>query len=194
MFITYCDADGDETARRISCRRFDVGTGLLHAHCFERNAWRSFRADRITAAFCAETGEEFDSQNLLRDLKLRGLPIDDSRLARVLTTLVFLMRCDGEAHQLEQDAIGQAITSFAIRFEGDDGTVYEGERLAGRLAPDGQDFVRALKWIGRHADGRRLARFLIDHAAAVIEADGVLRESEIQFGAEVSQYLKSAAV
>lgn len=194
MFIAYCDADGNETTRRIACRRIDLGTGLLHAHCFERNAWRAFRADRIIAAFCAETGEELDTQSLLWDLKARGLPADDARLARALTVLVFLMHCDGEDHALERDAISDAVTSFAIRFEGDDDTVADGERLARRLAPDGQDFVRALKWLSRHSDGRRLARFLIDHAGAVVNADGYLRAPEVQFGDEVSQYLKSLAI
>ena len=193
MVIDYVDTKGAQSFRRISCRRVDIGTGTIHAYCLERSGWRSFKLDGIREAFAADTGEMIDLGALVSDLRRRGLPIDDDRLARALVALTFLMRCDGEAHPLEHSAIEDAASSFVIRFEGDDAMYTEGIKLAGKLAPDGQDFVRALKWVAKHPERRLLAQYLLQHACNVVDADGRLALEEVTFGGELSEYLKAIA-
>lgn len=69
----------------------------------------------------------------------------------------------------------------------------EGIKLAGKLAPDGQDFVRALKWVAKHPERRLLAQYLLQHACNVVDADGRLALEEVTFGGELSEYLKAIA-
>lgn len=194
MFIHYEDTSGAHSWRRIVCRRIETGTShMLHAYCLERKAFRMFRADRILEAVELETGEVLDCPSLVDDLRARGLPVSDSRLGKVLTSLTFLMRCDGQSHPLEHEAIDAAVSSFVLRFECDDSAYDEGIKLARSLAPDGLDFTRSLRWLTRSAEAPKAARFLIQHACAVVDADGRLTPEEAQFGSEVGAFLKKVA-
>jgi uncharacterized tellurite resistance protein B-like protein len=194
FFIHYRSDEGEHSFRRIVCRRVDLWPSpCIGAYCLERKAFRRFRLDRIEEAVALETGEVLDVGALIDDLRRRGLPVSDPRLARTLKVLSFLMRCDSEDHPLERTAIENAVTSFALRFDGDDDMVREGVSLAGSLAPDARDFTRALGWVAR-SGGRDVARFLLSHAAAVIDADGRHTEEEVRYGAEVGDLLKRVAV
>lgn len=193
MMIDYVDSRGAQSFRRISCRRVDMGTGTIRAYCLERSGWRSFKLDGIREAFAADTGEAIDLGALVYDFRRRGLPIDDDRLARTMVALTFLMRCDGEAHPLEHSAIEEAVSSFVIRFEGHDAMYNEGIKLAGQLAPDGQDFVRTLKWVAKHPERKLLSRYLLQQACNVVDADGHIALEEVTFGGELSEYLKAIA-
>lgn len=188
LFIEYVDAKGCASARRIACRNVDPVQGLLTAWCFEREALRQFRIDRIESAACTETGEVFELAELMATMASRGLPANDPRLARILVVLTFLMRCDG-VHARELECIEQAVTSFALRFDGDDALVEQGLRLGNTLAPDGRDFLRTLGWLIRRPDAPELAVFLRRHAAAVIDADGSHSAGELRFGMELDDLL-----
>lgn len=162
------------------------------AWCFEREAIRQFRVDRIQEAICTETGEVFELGLLLDALSARGLPVRDTRLARCMMMLIFLMRCDG-IHRAEMDAIETAATSYALSFDGNDATVEEAMRLSTLLAPDSVDFNKALRWMTTRSDGAVIARFMRKHAAAVIDADGQHSPEEIRFGAELGDMLTRIA-
>jgi hypothetical protein len=192
LFIEYVDAKGDRSERRIGCRSYDRSTDIINAWCFERSAVRAFRCDRIASAACTETGELFDLADLIQRLRARGLPVRDAGLNAVLKLLTFLMRCDG-VHPDEQLVIEEAITSYALRFDGDDAMVDLALRQARTMAPDEHDFLRALRSITLRRDGPALARFVRSHAQRVIDADGRHSAEEARFGMELDQLLSKVA-
>lgn len=189
LFIEYRDAKGTLSARRIACRSFDVSTGRLTAWCFERQALREFRFDRIVSAACTETGEFHDVADLAAMLSEGGLPVRDGGLNLVLRFLVFLMRCDG-THRREMDALEQAVISYALRFDGDDALVDRAMRQARSMAPDEQDFLAGLHVLRRHPDRARLAPFIARQACAIIDADGRISDEEGRFAAELDVVLR----
>lgn len=192
LFIEYRDARGVMSARRIACRSFDTSRESLTAYCFERQAMREFRVDRIVSAACTQTGEFFELSELLVRLRDGSTPVRDSGLNLVLRFLTFLMRCDG-VHWKEPEVLEQAITSYAMRFDGDDAMVDQAMRQAPTMAPDETDFIRALYSIGKHPDRVRLARFIQQHARNIIEADGVISEEEARLGMELDAVLRKLA-
>ena len=60
-------------------------------------------------------------------------------------------------------------------------------------APDGQDFVRTLRWVAKHPERKLLSRFLLQQASDVVDADGHIALEEVTFGGELSDYLKGLA-
>jgi len=193
LFIEYHDADGVITERRITCRRLERGESrYIRAFCHERGAPRLFRADRILAAVCVSTGEDFDPARLFDELAARGLPVGDPRLAKCLTVLAFLMRCDGW-HPAEAEVLERAVERFVLRFEGSDAMYEEGRALIRSLAPAADDFLRALRFIAQLHDSHRISRFVIEHAAQVVDADGTHSPEEIRHALMVGEYLKRLA-
>lgn len=188
LFIEYRDAKGDVSHRRIVCRSFDRSADIINAWCFEREALRAFRCDRIISAACTETGEFFDLAELVVYLRQRGLPVSDMALNAVLKLLTFLMRCDG-VDESELSVLEAAITSYALRFEGDDAMVERALRQARTMAPDERDFLKALRFISLRRDGPALARFVQSQARQMLEADGLLSEEETRFSAELDRVL-----
>ncbi len=191
LFIEYVDSKGQMSARRVAVRRYDADRKLLHCWCFERSAPRAFKIERIRSASCPRTGEVY-TDDVLMSL-LRGGVVTDRRLRPLMTILVFLMRCDGHQHWTEVEALEGAATSFALRFDGDDQTVHQAVRLANALVPDADDFLHAMEWIARHVEAETLARFVLTHARAVIEADGRIAEEEIRFATELRGALRAIA-
>lgn len=192
LFIRYEDGSGEISQRRIRCASFDPGHDALNAYCFEREAPRQFRLDRISEAICTETGEVIALARLLESLRARGMPMDDPRLARMLCILVFVMRCDG-VNQREIEALEQAVTSFALRFDGCDEMVEQGNLLSGTLAPDSRDFMRAVNWLHWRKDGAELARFLKMQLRQMIDADGQHSAEEFLLVSELAPLLDRIA-
>lgn len=192
LFIEYVDAKGAPSHRRIACRHYDASIDTITAWCFEREAPRAFRVDRIAAAYCPETGEGFDLDQLVFTLRRRGLPLSTTGLNVSLRLLTFLMRCDG-VHVAEWPVLEAAVTSYAIRFDGDDEMVAQGMRMARSLAPDEDDFVRGLRWMRMRRDGPELARFVRRHSARIIDADGRHSGEELTLGIEIDQTLGAIA-
>jgi hypothetical protein len=118
--IEYEDASGNMTRRRITINQTYEENGLtyLQAHCHERDAIRSFRADRVRNFITAD-GEVIDGPTFLRDqfgiitsagqtaadrqaILLRRLK---SQLRDPLTILIGLAKSDGHIHVEELDSI-----------------------------------------------------------------------------------------
>jgi len=191
LFIVYRDSTGAETKRRITCKRFEADKGNLHAWCHERQAFRRFKLARVSECIIAETGEEISAAQLAAMLPAGESPAGDRRLTRILTVLVFLMKCDGKAHPAEREVIEDAAGSYAMRFDGDDATVAKAARGAFSLAPDIDDTIAALRWIEANPDGRQMARLLLPFIDRVIEADGVIASQEAYFGGMVRDALRA---
>lgn len=181
LFIHYKDSKGQVSQRRIVCKAYEDDNGCIRAFCLERRAPRRFRVDRIIEAASIDTGEVYETSVLLALLR-HGVIVTDERLRRVMTILTFLMRCDEETHPLEIEVIEQAATSFALRFDGSEETIAEGVRYARSLAPDADDFIRAIRWIAKRADSAQLVRLIAPMAERVIVADGRIKSEEAYFG------------
>lgn len=192
LFIEYVDAKGNRSERRIRCESYDRSVDMITAYCFEREALRQFRCDRIVNAACTETGEFFDLEDLVERLRARGLPVRDAGLNAALKILTFLMRCDG-VHHNERVVMEDAITSYALRFDGDDAMVDLALRQSRTMAPDERDFLRALRFVTLRRDGPALARFIRSQAQRMIDADGLHSSEEARFGLELDQLLAKVA-
>lgn len=159
--------------------------------CHERGALRTFRIDRIRDLVCVETGEVLDPERHFEDLRLRGaLSVDDKALTELARILVFLARCDGEYHPLEELALTSYFERYALRFGGSDRDVEAALGNCGRLAPDGADLIAALKKFESAPNGARLCRFVLDCGAGIIDADGRHAPEEINWAVEMSAALK----
>lgn len=191
LFIEYSDSKGAITRRRIACKGYDAARDTVKAFCFERKAVRAFKVERIREVIAADTGEVLPLQIVVEQLRGKALPVHDERLARVLTVLVFLMRCDGQVHPAEKEVIESAATSFAMRFDGDEETVDRALRAAFRAAPDGDDLVLALEWIAARPECLQLVRLLMPLVDRIVSADGVVTSEEAYFGGIVLDALKA---
>jgi len=114
--IGYCDAVGNETVRKIHVRQFDPRhrKGMLLAHCYLRDASRSFRVDRIRACVDIDTGEVV--ANILRHLKIRHA-VDPERIIEVLArdyrdlvrVLGYMGMADGDFSEVERAMVADYI-------------------------------------------------------------------------------------
>lgn len=191
LFIEYQDAKGGISRRRIACKGYDVARDSIKAFCFERKSPRAFRVDRIREAVAVDTGEVLPLDIVMQQLRGNALPVHDERLARVLTVLVFLMRCDGKAHPAEREVIEDAATAFAMRFDGNDETVERALAASLRTAPDVDDLILALEWIAARTECLPMVRLLLPLVDRIVTADGVVTSEEAYFGGVVLDALKA---
>lgn len=191
LFICYRDSAGRVSQRRITCRKVESDKGNLLAYCHERGAFRCFKLSRISEAVIAATGEVIDVSDLVEALPESAGRIGDRTLLRLLTVLVFTMKCDGQAHPSERAEIEQAAAVYALRFEKDEDVAARSARTAMGLAPDVEDAVAALRWIEGRPEGKRLAQLLLPFIERVIVADGKIASQEAYFGGMIGDALKA---
>lgn len=193
-FIRYVDAKGDETERRIVVRRVE-GYGkatTISAWCFEREAYRTFRVSNIEDLVCADTGEVLDPRTEFDRLAREGaVGITDKSLSDLVTILVFLARCDGEYHADEMASVNAAIQDHVAYFGGEQAIVAKVKANARRLAPDGDDFMNALRRIRLHKHPEKLADFVLMACDLLIEADGRIAPEEKRWLELVEEDLES---
>lgn len=195
--IAYLDSSNAASTRRIAVKHFD---GLyIHAHCFERDAARTFRADRVQAVYDFDGVEieptPFPLEPELAEEIDAGLDYPATRepyhyqpspeqIARnavdaEVTILRILALCDGRAAAKENDVIA----AYAYK-----------RFLAQGLEPGGELRERTASWIRRFYPDRREARVAIGDVATlpeqdiiallracrdVIKADGRVHEKEL---------------
>lgn len=195
-FIHYTDARGNQTARRIISRRIE-GYGkaeTIVAYCCERKMVRRFRVDQINELICLETGEFLEAIPHFEQLRMYGaMTMVDKSLNDFASALVFMAKCDGSVHPLEAESINDAIGTYLRRFGGDDKMFIQAQRNAGRIAPDGLDFVNAIERIERHAHSREMAGLMLDSLSTVARADGVLHAEEVEWIGLMEQALQEMA-
>lgn len=194
-FITYTDRGGEESQRTITIQRIYGHYGVpesLQTRCHLRNAPRRFEVSRITGMACAVTGLELDPlENCLALHRDGALKIEDVALTRMIRFLTFMARCDGEFHPLERTELDDVLGRYFRFFGGDDAAYECAIAEAPRLAPSGQQFLADLRWLKDPKRPRRseLARFAIDSAAAMIDADRVHHSEEVRWAIDVSDAL-----
>lgn len=196
-FIRYTNAKGEESARRIICRRIE-GYGqaeTIGAWCCESKAHKRFRIDRISELVALDTGEILDPLQHFDDMRLRGaINVIDKSLLDLGRVLVFMAKCDGEFHPLEQGAIVDTMERYVLRFGGDEAMLEHALKNTGRIAPDGEDFVHSLERMQRHPEASKLARLMLQGVADVNIADSVFHPAELEWSGLVSDALKEMAI
>jgi hypothetical protein len=193
-FIEYTGADGVDSMRVITLHRIDGPSGnpqLIGAHCHTRDAYRTFRIDRIRSMVDGATGEELDPVSHCIALQRSGaLKVEDRALGNIMTIMTFLARCDGEFHALEQESLDDIIGRYFRFFGGDDAAYECARREAMRLAPDDSDLLRAVRSIKRNPMAKDLAGFVLKGSMAMIDADGVQHNEEVYWAIELGNELK----
>ena len=196
-FITYTNDKGEDSARTITFRRIQGNFGKperVYAHCHVSEMSKSFRLDRMTSMVCTVTGEELDPVEHCIALHNSGaLKIEDVVLTRMIRVVTFMARCDGEFHSLEKGALADTIGRYMRYFGGDDAAYECAVKEAPRVAPSGEDFLKALRYLTRAPDAKALCGFALDACAEMVDADGRMADEEIRWGLEVSNLLKRKA-
>jgi len=187
--VQYEDAAGDISERRltffsIQCKK---GRYYLSAYCHERNAYRSFRCDRIIHCVDPETGEvREDFFNYMAETfaveKERWLEgAQDTALEKCadgIRILVFLSRCDGEYHTLEREVIAEYVEArcgyFSLEFD-----MAPIMRFADRLRPFDDIFYEAIDSIIEE-DSTDHIKLLTAKAVRLVEADGIIKPEEYE--------------
>lgn len=197
VFISYVKADGTASQRPITIKKLTGYHGEIEhviAWCHARAKIRSFRADRITEMWCCDSGEIFDPHKRLADLVQFGaVRCDDLVMSAVTRLLVFMARCDGNFHLLEQDALVDALTRYCLRFGGSDDVLLAALEDCRSLAPDAKDMLAAFRLFARAPTGPQICRFVLDSSGKMIDADGRHAEEEIAWAVEMSAALKHIA-
>lgn len=196
-YIEYADADGNVSSRQITLRRIDGPAGSpqqIGAHCHVREAYRTFRIDRIQTMIDGATGEVLDPVAHCIALQRGGvLKSEDRALGHIMTIMTFMARCDGDFSALEQEALDDIIGRYFRFFGGDDAAYECARREAMRLAPDGNDVVRAIRGIKRAPNAKELSSFVLKGSMAMIDADGRHDEDEVYWAIELGNELKKVA-
>lgn len=192
-YIVYTDAKGEMSERRIVVKRIE-GYGraeTVFAWCCERSAYRRFLIGKISELVDVETGEVLDPQAHFNQLANEGaIGTTDKSLADLVTILVFLARCDGEAHPVEMDVIEDAVLTHIQRFGGEPKLAQKTARSARKLAPDADDFLAALMRVQKHPNRSALANIILNAASDVMAADGRMAAEEIHWFLPISEALE----
>lgn len=195
FMIEYRDSAGGTSRRRITVWNIQPGAGgvpCLLARCHEREANRSFRADRITAIITADGEVLSDVRSFLAERLGVQVEADAGaraqRWPRVLAAvrpqaqiLAGLSLADGAKHP---DEIA-VMTGFCARVAAAAGLGLDREEevaLARYLANLRPDRVTMLKAVDRMLDAGPAAQAaLLNAGAAVIAADGIEHIEELRF-------------
>jgi hypothetical protein len=190
LAIHYVDAKGDESYRRITIRRLhpvDSRQFLIGAYCHEREAYRSFRSDRVIQVIDLLTGEVSDQPwdffRSLADICLTGRAIELAKWE--LQVFAFIGRCDGHFDELEQDWAADYVGAAWPKFSPPHEVIV---RHVSQLFPDQESFIFALKKLPRSCpDNKRFLRSL----RRILDADGRLDQTEAELAMVITEELSA---
>jgi hypothetical protein len=200
--ISYRDAKGRESLRRITCQRLDLFGNAKHkyAYCHERAAVRQFNLSRVGSVSDILTGEAigdgaafFDRFSVDRQQQSPvgwGLSVSQrADLLAGLNALVFMARCDKHWHPAERETIESFVSSYWIRADiRGDAPIDDIMAHTDRLAPDAEAFFMSLT---RCQESRLLAKTIRRSIQTVVDADGLIRTEEVFWGAKVDEFFRS---
>lgn len=184
FIITYRDASGGRSERRIICHGVYEAEGLTYvrARCLERQASRTFRVDRISAVYCGVTGEDLGRSSVIfaaTELRAATPKPDDmtAGLQRATAVLMTLARSDGRLHPKEADVVWRFVdTAAPLGFSRADRSSIQERAL--RLAPMPSAFLDDLLAILRWTP--LLVEPLLHSSVELAEADGRVAPEEIE--------------
>jgi hypothetical protein len=181
FLLEYEDATGAVSKRRITVRGLTAtsdGHLCVTAMCWERNAIRSFRTDRMLSLAHVTTGELIsDPLRFFADYARDILPSDSTteilKIARPgMRALLFLARCDGSVHPAELDVIRKYVDEIAA------GRAYDWHialEFLKKQHPDRSLAKTSLKCMWHKPDE---AGRLLRACANLVRADGIVVDAE----------------
>ena len=114
--IRYRDANGNKTSRKIHVRQFDpsLSGGMMLAHCYLREASRSFRIDRVKSCVDTETGEVIKDvgahlERLYSTAPERVLELLERDYRDIIRVLGFMAMADGDFADSEKVVIAEYV-------------------------------------------------------------------------------------
>lgn len=187
--IRYVDSEGRSSRRRITVREIkSAGGGPIYigAHCHERNAYRTFRADRVTEMVSLATGEVLPSA----EAALRAIVADHITMKAVqecrheLQVLAYVGRVDGHFSEPEQEIAARMVEA---QFPRDDIDPRRLRQIVADLFPDDESFRLSLAELSRARSGKRL---FLETLRDLIEADGQVHPEEAALLAAVKSGIR----
>lgn len=187
--LTYCDANGEESRRRIGISHVDYAgdTFYVGAFCFERQAYRTFRVDRMMELINLRTGEVHDSaMKWCRGLIATGSAEEMMRICiHDLNILGLVARCDGHLH--EQEVAFMVEHVLDVLGYPSNANVEAMSKVADAIYPDEKRLEKSL-WAVRRASTEAKRR-LLSSARRIIDADKVLADAEFDVALEIERAL-----
>jgi len=195
LMIEYIDAAGSFSRRRISIQSAMIsegGNSYFRAFCHERQAQRSFRADRVRRAFDLGTGEIYEPPGPYLDQLMSafspGVKEFFSRSGAGANILAFLARADGRWDDAEtRTMLNWAIIEAQLSPGWGPRDMETLRFRLERLHPTAEVYARSLQRITRWSQAR--LRVLAGHALELIEADGSVDDKERELLARVTAVL-----
>jgi len=171
LTFSYRDSQGADTQRTVDVKKFYPGTkiGFFDGYCNLRNSNRTFRTDRVSKCFDAQTGEIIQdlfgylSQAANNSPFARGRKLVNER-RDVLMVLLFLAKADGQLRAAERSVIANACNQITDQHWTDDDIK---AALSSMDTPSRQAFNLA---VGRVARDHELPLGTIMDAAKAIVA------------------------
>lgn len=222
LVIEYCDATGKRSRRRISIitSRIDAkGVAILQAWCFERNACRYFRLDRIEAVI-DDDGEIWEPRRFFNEELLVDYPCNTPQAA---AAPVRALAAKKEAENRKPGTAVKVLCCDAVqilaalgrsdgRFVAAEVAVVMDYVLArcaeADLSVSDEDKAAVLAWIKRAKAtppllSEALEKFcqrplsdletLLDSGEKLIAADGIIKDSETEMLRQIRAALPAAA-
>lgn len=178
--IGYRDSSGATSTRRITVRKLHRsadGCLCLKVFCWERQASRSFRVDRITS-LCRLSDPAQIAAPIEFFEKFMTDGIDSAAAAAMqilrpgLRVLLYLARCDGKVHPAEEDVIKSFVIAHAPATPWDS--------IREFLKSQHPDPKLARSMLKSSLADRSSAAKLLTAAKKLVEADGVLAPEEVE--------------
>ena len=199
VFLSYRDSRGRDSTRHVTIYKVAPRADhyVLTCRCHQRNAWRTFRSDRIRELVTSADGEVFeDADEFVREFLIIGEDHDPAaaaldaafgRCADLVIALSYLARCDGDYDAREREVIWSVMGKVCADLD------YDPTAAARRIAllrPDFDDFIEAVERLAEGGNERALA--LAQGAVDVVSADQKHHPEELRLLKEIDAALVAA--
>jgi hypothetical protein len=189
--LLYRDVSGTETRRRIKVSHIDYNGDVFYigAYCFERGAYRTFRADRMMELVNLRTGEIHErAPDWCRGLIVRGGPQEMMRACSGdLEILGLVARCDGHLHEQEVAFMVEHVLDV-LEYPAK-ANAAKMAKIADAIYPDERRLEAALRMARRQSSNSK--RRLLKSVRRIIDADEILAEAEFDVGLEIERALSN---
>lgn len=223
IMIEYTDANGDDSRRRVTIRAVTLsasGTLMLRCWCHERDAWRHFRMDRISAVIDLRTGEVFEDVQGFFESELGSVapeqperPTTEQPEAPRSSPAIRPTKKHGAARQALQPFLPEIATLVFLaradgKFRAVEKTVIGDYAIArcpsvaghrkwlegylGRMSPDRDEINKMLSMLPMN--DREQMQQLLQSLAQIAAADGAIGDREHDFIAQFSQEVERRAL
>jgi len=206
--LEYLDSKQNKSTRRVTLSRLafsKAGNLMLRCWCYEREAWRTFRFDRIQSIFDLD-GVIYKPVEYFEDLhgvRLKNWAVSTvssvsppgqaqkNHIGTALMVLSALSFADGFTHDAEVDAILDYVklSCKKAKIETTQSDINAIRQYVARLHPNKLAVLDAIEIIAEDYEGQNLEDF-VRAAKNVIMADGIIHPNEILILEQINASLR----